>query len=62
MSSIAKLSEWYQAQCVDDWQEQYGIKIDTLDNPGWSLKIDLLRTKLHDKEFPLVERLRSEHY
>lgn len=27
--------------CGCDWHEHYGVKIDTLDNPGWAFEIDL---------------------
>jgi hypothetical protein len=51
MSNIFRLCAWYEAQCVNDWQEEFGIKIDTIDNPGWSLKIDLHKTNLLEKNF-----------
>ncbi|MBS1509569.1 MAG: immunity 53 family protein [Bacteroidetes bacterium] len=35
------LSEWYQKKCDGDWEHYYGIKIETIDNPGWSVIIDL---------------------
>jgi len=31
-------------QCDGDWEHTYGVTIDTLDNPGWRLKIDLSGT------------------
>ena len=37
---------WYHAQCDGDWEQGHGISIETLDNPGWWLKIDLRGTKL----------------
>ena len=35
------LNQWYIDQCDGDWEHGYGIKIETLDNPGWSLAIDI---------------------
>jgi hypothetical protein len=35
------LQEWYASQCDGDWEHEFGIKITTLDNPGWSITIDL---------------------
>jgi hypothetical protein len=32
---------WYQEQCDDEWEHHYGVTIETLDNPGWLVKIDL---------------------
>lgn len=35
------LERWYRAQCDGEWEHQCGVTIDTLDNPGWSVTIDL---------------------
>jgi hypothetical protein len=48
------LSRWYLSHCDDEWEHAYGVRIDTLDNPGWSLKIDLTATSLQDKAFERV--------
>jgi hypothetical protein len=55
MTNISKLCSWYARQCVDEWQEEFGIKISTLDNPGWSLKVDLERTNLSGKPFKEIK-------
>ena len=49
------LSRWYLAQCNGDWEHSYGVKIDTLDNPGWWLKIALTDTQMQGRAFELVE-------
>ena len=54
MEILKKLQDWYQSQCNDDWEHQYGVTIDTLDNPGWSLKVDLTGTDLEKKAFSEV--------
>ena len=43
-SSLDFLQQWYAEQCNGDWEHEFGIKIETLDNPGWSLEIDLAKT------------------
>lgn len=48
------LSEWYLAQCNSDWEHTFGVKIDTLDNPGWSVKIELTDTDLEERTFERV--------
>ena len=53
-------SKLYQSHCNDDWEHTYGIKIDTLDNPGWSVFMDLAETDLEDITFDTVEIERSE--
>lgn len=37
----AWLAEWYISHCDGNWEHGYGIKIETLDNPGWSLIVDI---------------------
>ena len=40
------LQDWYLKQCDGGWEHEYGIKIETLDNPGWKVIIDLAYTEL----------------
>lgn len=49
------LTDWYLSQCDDDWEHGFGVSIDTLDNPGWTLKIDLTDTELEDCPFDTVQ-------
>ena len=35
------LQQWYYGHCNGDWEHGSGIHIDTLDNPGWSITINL---------------------
>lgn len=42
---ISALERWYANQCNGDWEHSYGVRIDTLDNPGWTIEIDLRDTK-----------------
>ncbi len=51
LTVFEKLSAWYEAQCNEDWEHHYGIKIETLDNPGWLVTIDLFGTNLENKPF-----------
>jgi hypothetical protein len=48
------LQEWYRAQCNDEWEHSYGVRIDTLDNPGWRVAIDLKGTRLEHVEMTPV--------
>jgi hypothetical protein len=57
---LAELQRWYLDQCDGDWEHAYGITIDTLDNPGWSLRIDLTETPLSDREYRRAEAHRTE--
>lgn len=46
MNSLQQIQEWYKTQCNGDWEHEYGIKIETIDNPGWYITIDLVDTAL----------------
>jgi hypothetical protein len=41
---LSWIEDWYCSQCDGRWEHDYGLKIDTIDNPGWSLTVDLTRT------------------
>ncbi|RUM27131.1 rhodanese-related sulfurtransferase [Rhizobium vallis] len=60
MDAVSRLCAWFERQCIDEWHEDRGIKIDTIDNPGWSMKADLKGTVLQGKEFEEVRVERSE--
>ena len=47
MNSLSWLQRWYERQCDGTWEHAYGIKIETLDNPGWHVQINLVGTP-HD--------------
>lgn len=51
---FTSLIEWYRANCNDDWEHRYGIKLETLDNPGWLLIVDLVGTSLQGKSMPTL--------
>jgi hypothetical protein len=49
--TIERLQDWYKLNCDGDWEHNYGFSITTLDNPGWSIKIDLTETCLEKLDF-----------
>ncbi|MDO5067668.1 MAG: immunity 53 family protein [Propionibacteriaceae bacterium] len=44
--ALERLQQWYSAQCDGEWEHGYGVRIESLDNPGWSLAIDLTGTSV----------------
>ncbi len=54
------LQTWYAAHCDDEWEHAFGIRISTLDNPGWSVQIGLRDTRLENKPFAQIERDETE--
>lgn len=45
---LSWLQKWYHSNCDGDWEHEYGIKITTLDNPGWRIEIDIQNTDWED--------------
>lgn len=54
MSALLELQEWYLAHCNDEWEHGQGVRVETLDNPGWKLVVDLAGTELSGKYFDAV--------
>jgi len=60
MHALDRLQKWYADQCDGDWEHSFGIRIDTLDNPGWTVSVDLIDTVLQDKPYAPIRRGDSE--
>jgi hypothetical protein len=59
---ILWLQQWYLDRCDGVWEHQFGVAIGTLDNPGWSLTVDLTGTPLQGRSMDrvAVERGKSD--
>jgi hypothetical protein len=60
METVERLENWYEAQCDGRWEHQWGIRISTLDNPGWSVRIHLNGTAKADAIFEPVNSEQSD--
>lgn len=60
MDTVLRLQRWYTAQCDGDWEHDWGVRIGTLDNPGWRVEINLAGTDLEDALFTEVSRSDSD--
>ena len=61
MNPLVELQNWYTSHCNENWEHSYGIKIETLDNPGWSLTVDLVGTNLEGQQFAELKRENSDN-
>ena len=59
--SLSTLERWYASQCNGEWEHGYGVRIDTLDNPGWHVHIGLHGTKKQDASLAKVSINRSQN-
>ena len=60
MELLALLQSYFTHCCNDDWEHRYGIRIETLDNPGWRVEIDLVGTQYAEKAFEDFQSQRSD--
>lgn len=55
MTTLSALQSWLQQHCDGEWEHTYGITIQSTDNPGWWVTIDLRGTPLEHTPFaPIV--------
>lgn len=50
-ATLERLQAWYDSNCDGDWEHQYGFCLETLDNPGWCLTVDLNDTHQENQAF-----------
>ncbi len=55
------IENWFNSQCNGDWEHNYGMKIETIDNPGWNVEIDFNNTGLKYGDVPWKLYEKSEN-
>jgi len=55
-----KLIRWYQEHCDGDWEHHSGFQIETLDNPGFSIFIDLDDTDINVSDRILLDEMSAD--
>ena len=58
--SLSALERWYSSQCNGKWEHSYGVKVNTLDNPGWRVEIDLRDTRKQGANLDMVKVERTD--
>lgn len=56
LSELARLQQWYVSMCNGSWEHLFGINLQTVDNPGWWLQVDLDDSYLLSRVFSEVDR------
>jgi hypothetical protein len=51
MNQLDILDGWYHRQCNGVWEHSYGVSVDTCDNPGLIVKIDVVGSDMEGKAF-----------
>lgn len=57
---LTRLQNWYTGMCDGGWEHFFGVKVDTLDNPGWRVEIDIIDTPLEKKPFEPIHIYKSD--
>jgi hypothetical protein len=58
---LSWLQQWYLVHCDGEWEHAFGVSIDTIDNPGWSVTICVEGTELASALFEPVKKAVSEN-
>ncbi len=51
MTLLLRLQQWYARQCDGDWEHSEGVTIQSCDNPGWWVTVNLKGTSLETVGF-----------
>jgi hypothetical protein len=54
VDTLERIQSWFADNCDGDWEHTNVVRIETLDNPGWHVRVDIYETDLHDKLFAPV--------
>lgn len=57
---IDRLQGWFLSHCDGRWEHTFGLRIETLDNPGWHFEVSLHATSLEKKAFQPIEEARGD--
>jgi hypothetical protein len=58
--SLSALEKWYASQCNGEWEHAWGVRINTLDNPGRHAHLNLQGTRRQDATLEKFKLTRSQ--
>lgn len=58
--ALARLQQWYLRHADGEWEHYFGLKIESLETPGWLVDIELTETDLEGAPFQQIGIQRSE--
>jgi hypothetical protein len=59
-NNLEWLEDFFQSLCNGDWEHGHGVRMETLDNPGWFIELDLSDTVFSDVLFDSKVLLRTD--
>lgn len=58
---LVRLENFLVSHSDGEWEHMEGIVLESLDNPGWWLRVQIDYTVLFDRNFESINIQRSEH-
>jgi len=57
LNPVEKIEDWFASRCNGAWEHQFGLTIESTDNPGWQASLDMRGDKfnLEACELRLIE-------
>jgi hypothetical protein len=59
MNNFLWLEHWFHGTCDGLWEHGHAITITTLDNPGWSFRVDLKGTPFDQAPNAILKQMHS---
>lgn len=60
MDNLVWLDQFFAGLCDGEWESEYGLTIESVNNPGWMVRVDLDGTGLNPATFRAVTEQRDE--
>lgn len=60
MDNLTFITRWFKDQCDGEWESDFGLTIESVNNPGWMVRIDLDGTGLEPASFKPLADQRSD--
>ena len=57
---LGALQAWFATHCDGNWEQEYGVTIETVEEPGWELRVDVVGTSLEAVVLPRESVGRSD--
>jgi len=59
MDNLTWLTDWFAKRCDGEWESDFGVSIESVNNPGWMVRIDLDGTGVDPSSFAAMAEQRS---
>ncbi len=61
MEIIDWIQNWFKENCDGKWEQGEGILINTLENPGWEVEIDISNTSIANIDLSWILNENGKH-